>query len=70
MGLYADVTKGNFRLKREGEIMGQGRRLPEVTDDFCGRPRHLAVYDLGAIEYGPGRCGTAEMLRDAVNFGK
>lgn len=70
MDLYADVATGNFRLRREGEIMGKGRRLPEVTDDFCGRPRRLAVYDLGAIEYGPGRCGTTRMLRDAVNFGK
>ena len=34
--------------------------LPEVTDDFCGRPRDDGVPDLGAIEYSAGPCVIAE----------
>lgn len=69
MGIYADIARGNFRLLNEREVMGKGRRVREVTDDFCGRPRRLPAYDLGAIEYGPGRCNTTEMMREALEFG-
>ena len=70
MNIFVDVAKGNFRLLDEGEVLGKGRQTPEVMDDFCGRPRVLPAYDLGAIEYGPGRCNTTRMMRDAETFSR
>ena len=67
--VFIDHANAVFRLKNERKVMGKDRRVPEVTDDFCSRRRTLPAYDLGAIEYGPGRCTVANMFRRAQAYG-
>jgi hypothetical protein len=67
--VFVDHANAVFRLKNERVVMGQGRRIAAVTDDFCGRRRALPAYDLGAIDYGSSRCTVADVIRKAETFG-
>jgi len=53
--IFADPANLDFGLVAGEEVVDKGGPLPEVTDDFCGRPRD-GTPDIGAIEYSAGPC--------------
>lgn len=77
-GLFGDGPEAYFKnpatadlaLKKEEDILDKGARLDDVTEDFCGNPREAAKPDIGAIEYGAGKCDIGEILRRAESFDK
>jgi hypothetical protein len=64
--VFVDPARGNLALRDPEAVVDKGLDLPEVTDDFCGRPRRSSPHDLGAIEYGPDgapNCDILDMVR-------
>jgi parallel beta-helix repeat protein len=60
---YRDPWRGDLRAKGDlGALIGKGAPVPEVTADYCGRPRRGARLDLGALQASLGDCPTAPAL--------
>ena len=67
---FRDWPNADLALKKEDGIVDKGARLGAVTEDFCGNPRKDRKPDVGAIEYGAGKCDVRAVLREAEAFGK
>jgi parallel beta-helix repeat protein len=55
---FADPAAADFSLVDGSEIVDQGVAAPLTTNDFCGTARSDGTPDVGAVEYGAGRCDT------------
>jgi len=57
---YQDPMHGDFRRKGSADgPSGKGLPRPDLSDDFCGRPRRGGALDLGALQASAGDCATA-----------
>ena len=62
---FFNVTAGaeDFHLKGFSPCINRGKAVPEVTDDYEGRPRPLdGAYDMGAFEIPPSRVPPARWV--------
>jgi parallel beta-helix repeat protein len=56
---YVDPLRGDLRLKGDlSAVINQGGVTPDVTDDYCARPRSDRMFDWGALEHSLGDCAT------------
>lgn len=67
---FKDWPRADFAVRKQEGIVDKGAHLDDVKDDFCGNPRDSAKPDIGAIEYGAGKCDVGAILRRAEAFGK
>lgn len=59
--MYVAPALGDLRKKGDlSAVIGQSPDSAGVTDDFCGRPRGAAPFDVGAIEHSLGDCRVVE----------
>ncbi len=62
-GLYVDAMNGDLRKKGSlVALLQKGTKRPEITDDYCARPRSDAKLDLGALESTLGDCDTTKPI--------
>lgn len=62
---FVDPMKGDFSLKKQGPFIDSALILPEVYEDFCGRPRSDKP-DVGAFEY-EAHSGPCRLIGVALN---
>jgi hypothetical protein len=54
---YRDPLHGDFRRKGDpGLLTAKGAPRPDLTGDYCGRPRGGGALDLGALQVSAGDC--------------
>jgi hypothetical protein len=63
---FVSPENGDLSLFEGEEILGQGRSLAEVPDDFCGHARRGDRVDLGAIDYQSGNCELKSWLHGLI----